>query len=394
MTPTHPVASDWPEWLQLVTTPGVSARQLRQLLSAFGGPAQVLAASEADRAHWVGAAAAAALSRPPADAPLRRARTAHWLAHPPPGCAHMIWTLGDAAYPSAFLQLSDPPLMVYAQGQTAPVSGAALAVVGSHNPTAQGRENALAFAHNLAAQGVCVVSGLALGIDAAAHEGALRGGAHLPLATVAVVGTGLDRVYPKANQALAQAVALRGCLISEYPLGTPPLAAHFPQRNRLIAALGQGCLVVEAALSSGSLITANQALELGREVFAIPGSIHSTQSRGCHALIRQGAKLVESAQDVWDELRAPGLWGGGLSQPRSPALSAATGVEDVQGSAELANDAVLQALGWDPCGLDQLQARCGWDTAALQAHLLQLELDGQVSRLSGGRFQRLAPHPG
>jgi DNA processing protein len=394
MTPTHTAASDWPDWLQLVTTPGVSARQLRQLLSAFGGPAQVLAASEAERAHWVGAAAAAALNRPPADAPLRRARTAHWLAHPPPGCAHMIWTLGDAAYPSALLQLSDPPLMVYAQGQTAPLSGAALAVVGSRNPTAQGRENALAFAHNLAAQGVCVVSGLALGIDAAAHEGALRGGAHLPLATVAVVGTGLDRVYPKANQALAQAVALRGCLISEYPLGTPPLAAHFPQRNRLIAALGQGCLVVEAALSSGSLITANQALELGREVFAIPGSIHSTQSRGCHALIRQGAKLVESAQDVWDELRAPGLWGGGLAQPRSPALSAATGVEDVQGSAELANDAVLQALGWEPCGLDQLQARCGWDTAALQAHLLQLELDGQVSRLSGGRFQRLAPHTG
>ena len=394
MTPTPPVTPDWPEWLRLVTTPGVSTRQLRQLLSAFGGPAQVLAASEADRAHWVGAAAAAALSRPPADAPLRLARTEHWLAHPPPGCNHMLWTLGDAAYPSSFLQLSDPPLMVYAQGQAAPLGGTALAVVGSRNPTAQGRENALAFAQDLAASGVCVVSGLALGIDAAAHEGALRGGAHLPLATVAVVGTGLDRVYPKANQALAQAVALRGCLISEYPLGTPPLAAHFPQRNRLIAALGQGCLVVEAALSSGSLITAHQALELGREVFAIPGSIHSTQSRGCHALIRQGAKLVESAQDVWDELRAPGLWGGGLAQPRSPALSAATGVEDVQGSAELANDAVLQALGWEPCGLDQLQARCGWDTAALQAHLLQLELDGQVSRLSGGRFQRLAPHTG
>jgi DNA processing protein len=165
--------------------------------------------------------------------------------------------------------------MVYAQGQTAPLSGAALAVVGSRNPTAQGRENALAFAQNLAAQGVCVVSGLALGIDAAAHEGALRGGAHLPLATVAVVGTGLDRVYPKGNQALAQEVALRGCLISEYPLGTPPLPAHFPQRNRLIAALGQGCLVVEAALSSGSVITADVApgdLALARGAQAVkPG---------------------------------------------------------------------------------------------------------------------------
>ena len=397
MTPTPPVTPDWPDWLRLVTTPGVSTRQLRQLLSAFGGPAQVLAANEADRARWVGAAAAAALTRPPADAPLRRARTEHWLAHPPPGCAHMLWTLGDAAYPSAFLQLSDPPLMVYAQGQAAPLGGAALAVVGSRNPTAQGRENALAFAQDLAASGVCVVSGLALGIDAAAHEGALRGGTHLPLATVAVVGTGLDRVYPKGNQALAQAVALRGCLISEYPLGTPPLPAHFPQRNRLIAALGQGCLVVEAALSSGSLITANQALELGREVFAIPGSIHSTQSRGCHALIRQGAKLVESAQDVWEELRAPGVWG------RDAANAATSGDGDGSGGSGVSTtptpeapstDTVLQALGWEPCGLDQLQARCGWDTAALQAHLLQLELDGQVSRLSGGRFQRLRAHHG
>jgi DNA processing protein len=280
--------------------------------------------------------------------------------------------------------------MVYAQGQAAPMGASALAVVGSRTPTAQGRENALAFAQDLAASGVCVVSGLALGIDAAAHEGALRGGAALPVATVAVVGTGLDRVYPKGNQALAQAVAQRGWLISEYPLGTPPLAAHFPQRNRLIAALGQGCLVVEAALSSGSLITAHQALELGREVFAIPGSIHSPQSRGCHALIRQGAKLVESAQDVWDELRAPGLWGGGLAQPRSAAQSDAAATDDPSGPDGRNGDPVLQALGWEPCGLDTLQARCGWDTAALQAHLLQLELDGQVSRLSGGRFQRQA----
>jgi DNA processing protein len=185
-------------------------------------------------------------------------------------------------------------------------------------------------------------------------------------------------------------VAQRGWLISEYPLGTPPQAANFPQRNRLIAALGQGCLVVEAALSSGSLITAHQALELGREVFAIPGSIHSPQSRGCHALIRQGAKLVESAQDVWEELRAPGLWGGGLAQPSAAAQSAASATDAPSRPDGLNDDPVLQALGWEPCGLDTLQARCGWDTAALQAHLLQLELDGHVSRLSGGRFQRQA----
>ena len=413
MTTTTSASDDWPDWLRLVTTPGVSTRQLRQLLSVFGGPSQVLAASEADRAHWVGAAAAAALSRPPADAPLRRARTEHWLAHPPAGCVHQILTLGDAAYPQAFLQLSDPPLMLYLQGQAAPLDRTALAVVGSRNPTPQGRDNAQAFARDLAASGMCVVSGLALGIDAAAHEGALRGGTTLPLATVAVVGTGLDRVYPKGNQALAQEVALLGCLISEYPLGTPPLPAHFPQRNRLIAALGQGCLVVEAALSSGSLITAHQALELGREVFAIPGSIHSPQSRGCHALIRQGAKLVESAQDVWEELRAHGLWGRDAANPATTADGdgdgdgssvsdsdsdsdsgsgsggGSSGVGHTPTPTTTSTDAVLQALGWEPCGLDQLQSRCGWDTAALQAHLLQLELDGQVSRLSGARFQRL-----
>jgi DNA processing protein len=311
--------------------------------------------------------------------------------------------LGDAAYPQAFLQLSDPPLMLYLQGQAAPLDRTALAVVGSRNPTPQGRDNAQAFARDLAASGMCVVSGLALGIDAAAHEGALRGGTTLPLATVAVVGTGLDRVYPKGNQALAQEVALLGCLISEYPLGTPPLPAHFPQRNRLIAALGQGCLVVEAALSSGSLITAHQALELGREVFAIPGSIHSPQSRGCHALIRQGAKLVESAQDVWEELRAHGLWGRDAANPATTADGdgdgdgssdsgsggGSSGVGHTPTPTTTSTDAVLQALGWEPCGLDQLQSRCGWDTAALQAHLLQLELDGQVSRLNGARFQRL-----
>ncbi|NBY05459.1 MAG: DNA-protecting protein DprA [Betaproteobacteria bacterium] len=375
MTSTSPACEDWPDWLRLTNSPGVSGRQLRQLLQAFGGPTQVFAASEAARAQCVGDAAAAALSQPSADAPLRRARTEHWLAHPAPGVSHRLWTLGDADYPSAFLQLSDPPLMLYVQGQAQKLEGPALAVVGSRNPTAQGRENALAFADNLAASGICIVSGLALGIDAAAHEGALRGAQHT-MATVAVVGTGLDRVYPKANQALAQAIALQGCLISEYPLGAAPMAAHFPQRNRLIAALGQGCLVVEAALSSGSLITANQALELGREVFAIPGSIHSPQSRGCHALIRQGAKLVESAQDVWDELRAPGCWRAQTESPIEPSAP-----EDTA-------DPVLKALGWEPCGLDQLQARCGWDTATLQAHLLALELAHQISRLSGGRFQR------
>jgi DNA processing protein len=211
-----------------------------------------------------------------------------------------------------------------------------------------------------------VVSGLALGIDGAAHTGALEGGG----STIAVVGTGLDTVYPKRHEALARRIAEHGAIVSEYPLGTPPLAAHFPQRNRIISGLSQGTLVVEAAVRSGSLITARMAAEQGREVFAIPGSIHAPQSRGCHALIRQGAKLVESAQDILEDLR---LAEPGRSGPTDPVAG---------------EDSLLSAMGFDPVGLDALQARTGLDTATLQARLLELELDGQVGRLPGGLLQR------
>jgi DNA processing protein len=251
----------------------------------------------------------------------------------------------------------------------------ALAVVGSRNPTPQGAENAERFARDLASRGLCIVSGLALGVDAAAHEGALRGAAKGQLATVAVVGTGLDRVYPARHRDLAHRIAARGLLISEYPLGTPPLAANFPRRNRLIAGLCQGTLVVEAALESGSLITARLAVEQGRDVFAIPGSIHSPQSRGCHALIRQGAKLVESGQDVLDELP--------LDAPVSAAHVAAKDV-----APEPPEDTLLSALGHEATSLDALQARTGLPAAVLQARLLDLELDGRIARLPGGWFQR------
>jgi DNA processing protein len=249
-----------------------------------------------------------------------------------------------------------------------------LAIVGSRNPTPQGQANAHAFARALGEAGVCVVSGLALGVDGAAHTGALDGGAP----TIAVVGTGLDRVYPKRHLALAHRIAAHGAIVSEYALGTPPIATHFPQRNRIIAGLSQGTLVVEAAVQSGSLITARLAAEQGREVFAIPGSIHAPQSRGCHALIRQGAKLVESAQDILEDLH--------LTQPETRATEGKTGAEE---RSVADPDGLLAALGHDPVGLDALQARTGLDTPHLQARLFELELQGDVARLPGGLLQRL-----
>jgi DNA processing protein len=258
-----------------------------------------------------------------------------------------------------------------------------LAMVGSRNPTPQGAANARLFAKSIAQAGLTVVSGLALGIDGAAHEGALEGASddHRGV-TVAVVGTGLDRVYPKAHRDLAHRIAQHGLLVSEYPLGTPPLTANFPKRNRLIAGLAQGTLVVEAALKSGSLITARLTVEQGKEVFAIPGSIHAAQSRGCHALIKQGAKLVESAQDVLEEMTWPDKLKNAINSIATNGDL--TGADDSFYSDSL----LLNALGFDPVGLDALQARTALDTAELQARLMGLEIEGQVARLAGGLFQR------
>jgi DNA processing protein len=285
-----------------------------------------------------------------------------------------ILTLADADYPAALLQMEDPPLMLYRMGRLSPMPARALAVVGSRNPTPQGLQNARRFSRAFAEAGVTVVSGMALGIDGAAHQGALDGAPADGVATIAVVGTGLDRVYPKQHLQLAHHIAERGMIVSEYPIGTPPLAANFPRRNRLIAAFGQGTLVVEAALQSGSLITARLAAEQGKEVFAIPGSIHSPHARGCHALLRQGAKLVESAQDVLEDLRLV-----------LPAAAAPETHEAPEGE-----DPLLDAMGYDPMGLDALIARTGIPANVLQARLLELELEGEVARLPGGLFQRQA----
>ena len=406
-------------WLRLTLTPGVGPGTARRLLAAFGLPQQIFLQPEDALAALATPSQVKALCAvPPGLAALEEA-TWQWLhAAAPEGDGapegeppvRRIVTLGDAAYPHALLTIEDPPLLLHLTGAARWLGGdgpshwpmeRCVAIVGSRNPTAQGAENARQFGRALRGAGLCIVSGLALGIDAAAHEGALEagpgpgGGAAALPSTIAVVGTGLDRVYPARHRTLAHRIARQGVVVSEYPLGTPPLAGNFPRRNRLIAALSQGTLVVEAALASGSLVTARLASEQGREVFAIPGSIHAPQSRGCHALIRQGAKLVESAQDVLEELRLP-------ASAAASALEgqAAHGEEDERSGrgGDAGRDsidtgphaAVLSALGFDPMGLDALGARTGMDAARLQVALLELELDGHVARLPGGLFQRMA----
>jgi DNA processing protein len=368
-------------WLRLSLTDGVGNDAARKLLACFGSPQAVFEQSEAALAQVVTPKQAQALVNVPNELAVQCVRTHQWLAHQPDSHGHAVWTLGDPHYPAELLQLADPPLLLYATGQTERTLGNAIAVVGSRNPTPQGAQTAEQFGEALCAAGLCVVSGLALGVDGGAHTGAVRAAKqqaqHAHWHTVAVVGTGLDRVYPSKHKTLAHQIALHGLLLSEYPLGTPPLAHNFPKRNRVIAALGLGTLVVEAALKSGSLITAKMALELNREVLAIPGSIHATQSHGCHALIRQGAKLVENAHDVLEELQlAP------QSQVRL--------FDDEPKDNPHDEDPLLTHMGFDPVSLDALQARCGLDTASLQAQLLTLELDGAVGRLPGGLFQRLA----
>jgi DNA processing protein len=375
-------------WLRLSMTHGVGNDAARRLLACFGSPQSVFAQTATALRQVVSAEQTKALMNEPIELPVQCARTQQWLAQradsAKTNASNAIWTLGDARYPTELLQLSDPPLMIYVQGQIDARLGNAVAIVGSRNPTPQGAQTAEQFGEALSQAGLCVVSGLALGVDGAAHQGALRGGmsscgGNSNWRTVAVVGTGLDRVYPRQHQVLASDIALHGILMSEYLLGTPPLPQNFPKRNRLIAALGLGTLVVEAALKSGSLITAKLALEMGREVLAIPGSIHATQSHGCHALIRQGAKLVETAQDVLEELQLNAL----------PSICATDDSGQVDAFANIESNPLLAQMGFVPVSLDALQARCNLNTAELQVQLMTLELDGCVARLPGGLYQRL-----
>ena len=372
-------------WLRLQTTSGIGRTSARKLLAAFGLPASVFDQPLSALTAVLSPAQAVALQAEPSGFSELLDTTWDWLNADPQ--ARRVLTLGDPLYPQRLLDTEDPPLLLYAIGMPEAWSHNLLntyadrcvAVVGSRNPTHQGLANARQFSLSLAEAGLTIVSGMALGIDGAAHEGALSGAAPDGLATVAVVGTGLDRVYPKQHRDLAHRIAQQGAILSEFPLGTGPLAPNFPQRNRIISGLSQGTLVVEAALKSGSLITAKLAAEQGREVFAIPGSIHSTQSRGCHALIKQGAKLVESAQDVLDELALDGM----------PPVSAADRPSDTLPANAESNSPLLEALGFDAAGLDALQARTGLPTPDLLAQLMTLELEGSVARLPGGLFQRV-----
>lgn len=374
-------------WLRLLLTDGVGSATARRLLAAFGLPQAIFLQSHAALRQVVSNRQADALLREPDTLPAQLETTQRWLNNAPEGTQRRLLTLGDALYPPSLLNIEDPPPLLYAEGRIDALERSgwpqrAIAIVGSRSPTPQGALNARRFARELGAAGVCITSGMALGIDGAAHEGALEacGDTAQGIATIAVLGTGLDICYPRRHAALAQRIAQSGLLVSEYPLGTPPAPPNFPRRNRIIAGLAQGTLVVEAALRSGSLITARLAAEQGKNVFAVPGSIHSQLSRGAHDLIRQGACLAESVHDVLQEMQ----WEGSAptTTPSTPSPAAPEAGND--------DDALLHALGTDPVSLDALQARTGWPTEQLQVRLLELELAGQLARLPGGLFQRTA----
>ena len=352
-------------WLTLELTPGLGGEGMRKLLALFGAPSVVIGQSVSSLSQVVPPSVARAIATgPPSekiDAALR------WLENE----SNHLLTLADEDYPPQLLEIADPPPTLYLKGRRELLGRPGLAVVGSRNATPSGLLNAEAFARNLSEAGFTIISGMALGIDAAAHRGGLAGGG----SSIAVVGTGLDLVYPARNKALAHDLAERGLIVSEFALGTPALAKNFPRRNRIISGLSRGVLVVEAALASGSLITARQAGEHGREVFAIPGSIHSPFSKGCHQLIKQGAKLVDDANDILTELQ----WGG-----VKPIAAVAT----VDGD-EAESDPVLAAMGFDPVSTDALLERVKTPTDQLIARLTELELDGAIASMPGGKYQRL-----
>jgi DNA processing protein len=370
------VASDTDEdialWVALSSIQGIGSVTLYQLLSKFGSPAGIFSASKSSLKEVVDNTIATLISNGPDK--ISVAPTLTWLAQP----QNHILTLADSLYPAALLEISNPPAILYAKGNLHCLLLPRLAIVGSRNSTPQGEKNAEDFAENLSRHGLCIVSGMALGIDGAAHRGALKAKG----ATIAVVGTGLDIVYPARHRDLAHQMVSNGLIISEFPLGTPSKPQNFPRRNRIISGLSLGCLVIEANLDSGSLITARLAAEQGREVFAIPGSIHSPVAKGCHQLIKQGAKLVESTDDILSEL-----------QPFLPVQSYVT-TSPYGSLPERANispeaNTVLDSMGFEPMDFEMLLLQTGLTVNTLSTMLTLLELDGKVSPIHGGKFQRL-----
>lgn len=369
---------DITDWLRLESASGVGPRSAHALLAAFGAPRAIFEAGYAALAAYVKPAVARSLCAPPSPQLLAMAEaTLAWTEQP----AQQLLALGDPAYPQALAHIPDPPLLLYIKGRPELLARPGLAIVGSRNATLQGKANAASFAAALSQAGVCVVSGLALGIDAAAHEGALRG----PGSTIAVVGTGADLCYPARNRALSERIAAEGAIVSEYPLGTPPSAGNFPRRNRIISGLSSGVLVVEAAARSGSLITARVACEQGREVYALPGSIHAPLAKGCHKLIRDGARLVDCVDELLDALRGSPL-------APMPAIASATAPATAPAAVPTETDCtrLLAQLGHDPLEVDALLAHTQLGIGELSMGLLALEMAGLIERLPGGKVQRVA----
>jgi DNA processing protein len=371
-------------WLALALAPGVNAARLEELFQRYAGLEEALAASDRELgAAGLSPDTIAALRAPDS---VRLERALEWLDAPQHTLVHWL----DARYPPLLKASPHAPAAVFVAGDAGLLQLPQLAIVGSRNATAGGLQTARDFAAHLTRSGLVITSGLALGIDAAAHAGALGAGG----ATIAVLGTGIDTIYPPANAALAARILANGAIVSEFAPGTPPRRAQFPQRNRIIAALSLGTLVVEAGINSGSLITARYAGDTGREVFAIPGSIHNPLSKGCHRLIKQGAKLVESAPDIIVEIGAQAELQFAL--PAAPPAAAGT---PAAGAASVAEDAdyarLLNCMSFDPVSIDTLAARSGLTAEELSSMLLILELQGKVFALPGGQFQQAShlDHP-
>jgi DNA processing protein len=359
-------------WLTLNQTRGLGNASVCQLLAKFGSPDAVFSASINQLQEIVDDEIAHKIKQGIDDDVI--SDTLKWLEK---DNAHVV-TLADEAYPKQLLEITNPPAVLYALGNLHWLNHPAIAMVGSRSATPQGEKNAEDFAENLCYQGLCVVSGLALGIDGAAHRGALKANG----ATIAVVGTGLDIVYPARHRDLAHQIVARGLIISEFPLGTPSKAQNFPRRNRIISGLSLGCLVVEANIDSGSLISARLASEQGREVFAIPGSIHSPVAKGCHQLIKQGAKLVENMQDILEEID----W---ENRKKTSESISPSGSLTHLGTTPSEPNTVLTCMGFDAIDFDSLQSRTGLTTDALSSMLLLLELENKLTTVAGGKYQRL-----
>ncbi len=352
------------KWVRLSLVEGLGAQTFCQLLKRFGHPDAVLTASVTDLKSVVSEKVVLAIKSDVDEGQLNKTRD--WLAQ----ADNFIITLADERYPQALLEINDPPPFLYAKGNVALLNQANIAVVGSRSASVQGEKNAHAFAFELAQHGLTVVSGMALGIDGAAHKGALAATG----ATIAVVGTGLDIVYPAKHRDLAHEIAKHGLIISEFPLGTPSMAKNFPKRNRIISGLSLGCLVVEANLQSGSQITARLAGEQGREVFAIPGSIHSPTAKGCHQLIKQGAKLVDCIQDILEELH----WENEISASNNQEENIAE------------SHPILQHIGYDPTALETIVQLSSLPVNEVTSALMMLELEGKVASLTGGKYQKIS----